>query len=62
MGKKCKICKSTDVISISAKCADQFSSDDEERSIIDNIYDGDYIEFSVCVNCGRIQEFICQDE
>lgn len=60
---KCDKCGSERVLSVGAKCSDQFSA----RSGSDEEYDGyvpagiglgsdeDYVEFDYCLECGQLQ-------
>lgn len=57
------VCGSGDIVTISAKCSDMFECyawDGREHegyvsNDIVNIGSGDYIEFSVCLDCNRVQ-------
>ena len=58
----CKNCKSNRSLSVSAKCDDRVSLQCNQAEM-DNDYlpddcgigGGDYIEFTLCLECGRVQ-------
>lgn len=58
---KCQNCKKTRLLSVSAKCSDLCSvsiGDYEHEGYLPdgfNIGSGDYVEFELCLDCGRIQ-------
>jgi hypothetical protein len=57
----CKGCKSPRILQVSAKCADCFTvavGGHEHDGYVPGdlgIGDGDYVEFDMCMNCGRVQ-------
>lgn len=59
----CQFCESERILAITAKCSDCFNvyartSDKEVNGEVPtdlSIGGGDYVEFSYCLNCGRIQ-------
>jgi len=57
----CKFCSSDRVISVSAKCSDlstvEFGNKEHNGYLPDDlgIGGGDYVEFDLCLNCGRVQ-------
>lgn len=57
----CDRCNSERVVSISGKCSDLFNANYSDKELTDyvpndmGIGGGDYIEFSYCLECGKIQ-------
>lgn len=59
----CQRCKSSRVFSVSGKCSDMCSiTDSSGKKLVDGDYvpygvlgGGDYINFSVCGECGQVQ-------
>jgi hypothetical protein len=57
----CKNCKSNRSLSVSAKCDDRASLQCQQAEMRDYLPDdcgiggGDYIEFTLCLECGMVQ-------
>lgn len=57
----CDKCNSKRVMSIGSKCSDNFNADCENGEYLGYVPDdlgvgnGDYIEFSYCMDCGKLQ-------
>ncbi len=64
----CDECNSERVISVSGKCSDLFNANYQGKSLVDYVPEdmgiggGDYVEFTYCLECGKIQgEFPVKD-
>ena len=65
MGSKCQHCASTRLLSVTAKCSDLFTCVIKLGEMLKsytgpvpgdlNIGSDDYLKFSFCLDCGRIQ-------
>lgn len=61
MEKKCDGCESKRIVNVSGKCSDLFSAtymkSEYEGGVTSKmgIGGGDYMEFSYCLECGKIQ-------
>ena len=57
----CQSCKSDRVLSISAKCADLCGGTFKGKEFegyapsVNNICKGDYIDVTICLECGQVQ-------
>jgi hypothetical protein len=69
----CSTCKSTNILDVSAKCSDLCTVSYKGKSLDGyvpsdlGIGGGDYVEFQLCLACGKVQdtfpkEFIPDDE